>query len=64
MDVILVEDHLVLRWDKRKHQVREYLKILVGDAGINIGDEEVKKGLKKMFFGSADFIQRTHGTCC
>jgi putative transposase len=64
MDVILVEDHLVLRWGKGKHQVREYFKILVSDEGINIGDEEVKRGLRRMFFGSADFIQRMHEIYC
>lgn len=64
IDVILADDHLVLLWGKRKHQLKEYLRILVLDEGIGIRDEQVKKGLKKRFFGSADFIQRMHETHC
>ena len=62
MEVALVEDHLVLLWGKRKHQLQEYFRTLVLGEGITISDEMVKKGLKKMFFGSADFIQRMHDT--
>lgn len=64
MDVFLVEDHLVLRWRKSKKRVREYFKILVLSEGIWITDNEVKKGLRRMFFGSADFMQRMHDTYC
>jgi len=64
VDVILVEDHLVLRMGKNKHKVRDYFQVLVLDEGMGLSDEEVKKGLKKMFFGSADFIQRMHETYC
>ncbi len=64
MDVVLVEDHLVLRWGKSKHMVREYFRILVLDEEMGLSDEDVKKGLRKMFFGSADFIQHMHDTYC
>ena len=65
MDVILVEDHLVLNWGKRKkNRVRDYFQLLVISEGTMLTDEQVKKGLKRMFFGSADFIQRMHDTYC
>ena len=62
MDVGLVEDHLVMRWGKRKHQVQEFFRVLVLDEGMGLPDDEVKKGLRRMFFGSADFMQRMHET--
>jgi len=64
MDVTLVDDHLVLMWGKSKHRVRKYFRILVLDEGMDISDEQVKKGLRCMFLGSADFIQRMHDTYC
>ena len=64
MDVFLVEDHLVLSWGKSKRRVREYFRILVLDDATWISDSEVKKGLRRMFFGSADFVQRMHDTYC
>ena len=64
MDVFLVEDHLVLRWGKGKRRTREYFKILVLSEGIWISDRQVKKGLRRMFFGSADFIQHMYDTHC
>jgi len=62
MDVFLVEDHLVLRWGKSKKRVRENFQILVLSEGIWISDREVKKGLRRMFFGSADFMQHMYNT--
>ena len=64
MDVFLVEDHLVMNWGKSKKRVREYLRILVLSEDIWISDRDVKKGLRRMFFGSADFIKRMHDTHC
>ena len=64
MDVTLVDDHLVMRWGKSKHRVREYFRILVLDEGAGFTDEQVKKGLRRMFFGSANFIQHMHDTYC
>ena len=64
MDVFLVEDHLVMRWGKSKRKVKEYFQLLVLSEGIWISDQEVKKGLRRMFFGSADFMQRMHETHC
>jgi len=62
MDVDLVEDHLVLRWGRKKHKVQEFFRVLVLDDGMRLPEEEVKKGLRHMFFGSADFMQRMNHT--
>jgi putative transposase len=64
MDVFLADDHLVMRWGKSKKRVREYFKILVLDEGANFTDEQVKKGLRRMFFGSKDFMQHMYETHC
>ncbi|MDT8367187.1 MAG: transposase [bacterium] len=64
MDVFLAGDHLVMRWGKSKKRVREYFKILVLDEGAGFTDEEVKIGLRRMFFGSADFMQHMVNTHC
>jgi putative transposase len=64
LDVLLIEDHLVFRLGKNKHKVRQYFRVLVLNEGMAISDEEVNKGLGKMFFGSADFIQRMKETYC
>ena len=64
IDVVLMDDHLVMRWGKGKRRAREYFQILVLSEGIWISDWEVKKGLRRMFFGSADFMQRMHDTYC
>ena len=64
IDVILVDDHLVLRWTKKKNQVSEFFRILVLNEEIWISDMEVKKGLRRMFFGSAEFKQRMYNIHC
>ena len=64
MDVFLVEDHLVLRWGKSKKRIRQYFQILVLSEGHCICDREFKKGLRRMFFGSADFMQQMHDAHC
>jgi len=63
MDVAMAGDHLVLLWGK-KH--KEYLRILVQGENMDkvFSDEQVKKGLRKMFFGSADFVQRMQEAYC
>jgi len=61
MDVDLAGDHLVLLWGK-KHP--EYVRILVCEEGKGFDDDQVKKGLRKMFFGSADFVQRMQDAYC
>ena len=61
MDVAMAKDHLVLLWGK-KHP--EYVRILVQEEGEGFPDEQVKKGLRKMFFGSKDFVQRMYETHC
>ena len=64
INVILVDDHLVMRWGKRKNRVSQYFQILVLSEGAMFTDDQVKKGLRRMFFGSADFMQRMHDTYC
>ena len=59
MNVKLAGDHLVLLWGK-KHS--EYVRILVREEGEAFPDEQVKKGLRKMFFGSSGFIQQMFKT--
>ena len=64
IDVLLVEDHLVMRWGRKKNRVSEYFRILVLSEGAMFPDDQVKKGLRRMFFGSADFMKRMHETYC
>ena len=64
IDVILVDDHLVMRWGKKKNRTSKYFRILVLSEGAMLTDEQVKKGLRRMFFGSADFMQRMHDIYC
>jgi len=64
IDLILMEDHLVMRWGRKKNRVREYFRILVLSEEAMFTDDQVKKGLRRMFFGSADFIQRMYDTHC
>ena len=64
VEMALVDDHLVLRLNGNKRRIGEYFRMLVLSEGILISDREVKKGLKRMFFGSADFIQQMHDTFC
>ena len=64
INVILVDDHLVMRWGKIKNRVSQYFQILVLSEGAMFTDDQVKKGLRRMFFGSADFMQRMHDTYC
>ena len=64
VNMVLVDDHLVLRLNGNKRKVGEYFRTLVLFDEIWISDMEVKKGLRRMFFGSADFIQRMHDTHC
>jgi len=64
MDVFLVEDHLVLKWGRRKIRVGEYFQTLVLSEWEMFPDDQVKKGLRRMFFGSADFMQYMYNTYC
>jgi len=64
VNMVLVDDHLVLRLNGNKRKIGEYFRVLVLNDAIWISDHEVKKGLRKMFFGSADFIQHMHDTHC
>jgi putative transposase len=64
IDVIMVDDHLTMRWGRKKDRTSKYFRILVLSEGAMFTDDQVKKGLKRMFFGSADFIQQMHDTYC
>ncbi len=53
------EDHLVIEWGGDREMLRNYFKILVMDEGLGIPSEKLTgMGLKKQFFGSADFVQQ------
>jgi hypothetical protein len=59
VNMALTEDHLVIEWRDDKEMLRNYFKILVMDEGLGIPSEKVTgMGLKKQFFGSADFVQQ------
>ena len=62
--VVLVDDHLVLRLNGNKRKVGEYFRVLVLNEEIWISDRDLKKGLRRRFFGSADFIQHMYDTHC
>jgi len=64
IDVVLVDDHLVMRWGKGKRKIREFFQDLVMSEGVELTDNDVKKGLRRMFFGSADFMQQMYDTHC
>ena len=64
IDVILVDDHLVLRLNGNKRKVSNYFRTLVLSEETGPSDMEIKKGLRRMFFGSADFMQRMYETYC
>ncbi len=55
----LSKDHLVIEWGDGKQRMQDYFKILVMDEGLGLPSEKLTRmGLKKQFFGSADFIQQ------
>ena len=64
VEMALVDDHLVLRLNGNKRKTGEYFCILVLSESIWISDNEIKKGLRRRFFGSADFIQQMYDTHC
>jgi len=60
VDLVLSDDHLVVLWGKNPKRMRHYYQILISDSEVRIPDKEMKKCLRGLFFGSADFIQRMH----
>jgi REP element-mobilizing transposase RayT len=63
MEVALTEDHLVLLWGKSKDRSQNFFQTLVLDDGACIPDDTMKKSLRGLFLGPADFIrsmQETH----
>ena len=64
MDVFLEKDHLVLIWGKRKKRIGQYLRDLVLSEESTFTDDQVKKGLRRMFFGSADFLKHMYEIHC
>jgi len=62
MDVVLSKDHLVLLWGKSKKRSQEFFRTLVLEDGDHISDDTVKKNLRGLFFGPADFIQSMQET--
>jgi len=64
IEVFLTDDHLVMRYGRKKKDLHRNFQILVLSEGTLFTDEQVKKGLRRMFFGSADFMQRMYDTHC
>lgn len=64
IEVVLAHDHLVMRWGKNRNKIQNYFQTLVLSEGALFTDDQVKKGLRRMFFGSADFMQRMHHSYC
>lgn len=64
LNVFLADDHLVLILGKSRKKIQRYYRLLVLDEGAGLSDEQVKKGLRRMFFGSADFIKHMFDTHC
>ena len=62
MDVILSEDHLILLCGKSKKRSQEFFRTLVLDDGACIPNDTMKKNLRGLFFGPADFIQSMQET--
>jgi putative transposase len=59
INMALSKDHLIIEWSDDKERMRNYFKILVMDKGTGIPSEKMTRiGLRKQFFGSADFIQQ------
>ena len=59
VDIAMAGDHLILLWGKK---YKERIRVLVQEEGMVFPDEQVKRGLRKMFFGSKDFVQRMYET--
>ena len=58
-DVVLNNDHLVLNMGGNQQKVHWYFRTLVLDEGTLFPqDDQVKTALRRMFYGSADFLQR------
>jgi hypothetical protein len=67
IDVFLADDHLVMRYGKTRKELNWNFQLLVLDKGEMImSDKDMRKGLKKPFFGSSGFIEqmyKTHFPC-
>lgn len=57
IEVIMADDHLVMLHAGNDHQRRRFFLALTQD-DPNYCEDEVRKGLRGMFYGSADFIQQ------
>lgn len=60
VDLALSNDHLIVLWGEKSDRMRKYFQFLVSDSTVRIPDSEVKRGLRGLFFGSADFKQRMY----
>ena len=58
VDLALSNDHLVVLWEKHNQRMRRSFQTLVSDRVVRIPDNEVKRSLRGLFFGSADFKKR------
>jgi hypothetical protein len=55
VEMALSNDHLVILWGEDRDRMKRYFQFLVSDREVRIPDNEVKKSLRGLFFGSADF---------
>jgi len=62
VEMALSNDHLVILWGDGTERMRRYFQILVSDSEVRIPDDEVRKSLRGLFFGSADFKKRMYET--
>lgn len=60
VEYALSNDHLVILWGDSTERMRKYFKVLVSESEVRIPDSEVKKGLRGLFFGSANFKERMY----
>ncbi len=65
--MVMADDHLVMRYGKTRKDLNRNFLILVLDTGEAImSDEDMRKGLRKPFFGTSGFIEqmyKTHFPC-
>jgi len=62
VEFAFANDHLVVLWGGNPDRMRTYLQILVSDSEVRMSDKEVKKNLRGLFFGSANFKEKMYST--
>ncbi len=63
IDVFLADDHLVMQYGKtRKNLNWNFLLLVLDEEELIMPDEDMRKGLKKPFFGTSGFIGQMYKT--